>query len=298
MCRILLLFFVAMMLNAQGSAQVIRYRIGANSGMFLSEIVKNENQPSLIPPHEGSRNFTPVLKPGAELEVMVPFTPVFEVGLQFGFDKFSGATPVAPAYNFFFSKENPTRMKNPYPGEALIYDTHLLKFLLTGRWYFLPDTRGVDVFVKYFGGISFIGTDFSFADPYYQVQYAIGKLYSRGTINSDYPKVAVVTGGAGLGFTYRLSDRFDLYFDATSNIIHSDIINGVPNFKYVEAENTKTMERTNALTAVIQGSAGIIFSAIPDRRMSKNNVTRSTKINRYKVIKKKSGKSPYKKGRK
>ncbi len=292
MKRNLILLLLIFIFYNSGKAQVFRYRLSANSGIFISEIGKKEIKPLGTVAHPGSKDFSPVWKPGAELEIILPFSRIFEMGIQLGYDNYAGYTSTAPLYNFFLSKQNPLRYSetssgNYYPDEALIYDTQVLKILGVGRWYFLPYSKEINIFMKYFGGVAFTGTDFTFDNPVHRVKYDVGVLYSRGTKNSEYPKVSGITGGAGLGATYRLSDRFDVYLDATASLIHSDIVNGVPNYDYVQTEGINRMERINAISALVQGSLGIVYSAIPDRRMNKSNVTRSSSVNRNKFLKRK-----------
>jgi hypothetical protein len=162
----------------------------------------------------GSEEFSAVFKPGAELEIMAPVTPDFELGLQFGYSNIAGQTPSPPLYNFFLSRFNPLPDNYKYPNKALIYDTKILSILGTARFYVLPLSSNMNVFLKLLGGVSFTGTDFTFEDPVHRVQYDVGVLHSRGTKNSDYPKKAALTGGFGLGTSYRLSDKLDIYFDA------------------------------------------------------------------------------------
>ena len=288
MKRNLTLLFVVFMLFETGTAQVIRSRLSANSGIFLGEVSKKEIPPPLVNSHPGSQDFKPALKPGAELEIIAPFSRTFEMGVQFGYDNYAGHTPTAPLYNFFLSRYNPMPLSNRYPDEALIYDTHILKILGTARWYFLSYSKELNFFMKYFGGVAFTGADFTFDNPVHSVRYEVGVLHSRGTKNSDFPKTSGITGGAGLGAAYRLSDRFDLYFDATASLINSDIVNGVPNYNYVTVDNVNRMERTNAISATMQASIGIIYSAIPDRRINKSNITRSNSMNRNSFMKRKA----------
>lgn len=280
------------------SGQIFRYRLSTNTGLFLGEPGKAEiNHPmkdELSNP--GSKEFSAVIKPGAELEIMAPITPDFELGLQFGYSWFSGHTPSPPLYNFFLSRFNPLPDNYKYPDKALIYDTQALSILGTARFYILPVKSNMNVFMKLLGGVSFIGTDFTFKNPGYRVQYDVGVLYSRGTQNSDYPKIAALTGGLGFGSAYRLSDRFDIYFDATASLINSDIVNGVPNYNYSENEGQASMESTNSLAAVAQASIGLVYSAIPDRRFNKNNFTRSSRVSKNLFHRKKRGK-PFSKRR-
>lgn len=282
MKRFLTLMFLFFLIYGGATGQIFRYRLSANSGIFLGEPGKAEidypMKDELSNP--GSEEFSAVFKPGAELEIMMPVAPDFELGLQFGYLNFAGQTPSAPMYNFFLSRFNPLPDNYKYPNKALIYDTQILSILGTARFYVLPVSRNVNVFMKLLGGVSFIGTDFTFKNPVYRVEYDVGVLYSRGTKNSDYSKKAALTGGVGLGTTYRLSDKLDIYFDAAASLIHSDIVNGVPNYNYINNDGRSSMERTNSLAAVAQVSVGLTYSAIPDRRFSKSNFTRSSRVNK------------------
>lgn len=291
----LLLLFLLIFVSASG--QIFRYRLSANTGVFLGEPGKSEiNYPMKDElSYPGSQNFRPTLRPGVELEIMKPVSSEFEWGLQFGFTNISGYTPQAPLYNFFLSRYNPLPISYRYPTETLTFDTKLLSIHATARWHFLPVLSDVNIFLKVLGGVSFTGTDFTFQDPYYSIKYDVGVLFARGTQNSDYPKYAAISGGAGLGATCRISDKLDIYFDVTASLIHSDIVNGVPNFNYLESQST--MERTNSLSSVAQASLGLLYSAIPDRRVHKSNFTRSNRVNRN-TFPKKNRSKPFTKGRK
>ena len=298
MKRNLALLFLFFVVYGGATGQIFRYRLSANSGMFLGEPGKAEidypMKDELSNP--GSEEFSAVFKPGAELEIMAPVSPDFELGLQFGYSNFAGQTPSPPLYNFFLSRFNPLPDNYKYPNKALIYDTKILSILGTARFYVLPVSRNMNVFFKLLGGVSFTGTDFTFKDPVHRVKYDVGVLHSRGTKNSDYPKKAALTGGVGLGTTYRLSDRLDIYFDATASLINSDIVNGVPNFNYINNEGQTSMERTNSLATVAQASIGLTYSAIPDRRFNKSNFTRSSRVSKNLFHRKKGGK-PFSKRR-
>jgi hypothetical protein len=297
MNRNLTLILLVLLLFEQGTAQVIRYRLSANSGIFLGEPLQKETAPPVVISHPGSQNFKPVLEPGAELEIILPFSRNYEMGVQLGYDNYSGVTPTAPLYNFFLSKYNPMPNSHKYPDESMLFDTKIIKLMGTARLYFYSFSNDLNFFMKYFGGVAFTGSDFTFENPVDRVKYDVGVLFTRGTKNSDYPKIPALTGGAGLGATYRLSDRFDVYFDVTASLIHSDLVNGVPNFNYVVEVETPRMERINAVSATMQGSVGIIYSAIPDRRISRNNITRSTSVNKNKFLNRKPKSSFNKKRR-
>jgi hypothetical protein len=293
MKRCLLLLFVVFMLFETAEGQIYRFRISANSGIFLGEAGKAEVKPPVDLSYEGSRDFKSELRTGLEFEIIRPYSRDFELGIQLGYLNLAGHTPTAPLYNFFLSRHNPLPNAYKYPDEALIYDTKLLNVLGTARWYFLPYSKELNIFMKFFGGVTFVGTDFTFDDRRHRVYYDVGVLFARGTQNSEYPKMAGITGGAGLGATWRLSDKFDVYMDLSASGIHSDLVNGVPKFNYVNNEGKTSLQRANTVSLISHGSLGIIYSAVPDRRISKNNITRSNRISRNKSIKK----SPYRKNK-
>ena len=299
MNRYLALLFLFLLIFGSASGQVFRYRLSANTGIFLGEPGKAEiNHPMKDElSYAGSQNFKPTLMPGAELEIMAPVSPDFEWGLQFGFTNLAGYTPQAPLYNFFLSRNNPLPDTYKYPTETLIFDTKLFSIQATARWHFLPILGEVNIFMKFLGGVTFTGTDFTFKDPHYSIKYDVGVLFARGTQNSDYPKYAAISGGAGLGATYRISNKLDVYFDLTASLINSDIVNGVPNYNFVNNQGQTSMQRTNSLSSVAQANLGLLYSAIPDRRFNKSNFTRSNRMNKNTFLKKNRSK-PFTKGRK
>jgi hypothetical protein len=280
MNRFLFILILLLLTGKPAVSQIFRYRLSANSGIFLGEMGRPETEhPSKDAlSHPESKDFRPTLKPGAELEIMRPVSMYFEWGMQFGYSRLAGYTPQAPLYNFFLSKNNPLPPSNRYPAEALVFNTQLLSILPTARWHFLALKNDVNLFLKLAGGVSFVGTDFTFREPHHNIKNDVGMLYAQGTKNSDKPKTSALTGSTGLGATYRISDKLDIYFDATLWFINSDVINGVPNFDYVEVSETGTMQRAGALAAAAQASVGLVYSGIPDRKFNRGNVTRSGKV--------------------
>lgn len=277
---ILLLLFILIFENA--SAQVLRYRLGGNSSFFITEPGNAEisHPASSTISYAGSNDFKPVFKIGAEIEIMAPVTTDFEIGLEFDYSNLSGYTETAPLYNFFLSRYNPLPDTYKYPNEALIYNTTLLNILGTARFYILPLDDNLNFFLKTFGGVTFVGTDFTFQDPFYRVNYDVGVLYSRGTLSNEDPKEAVFNGGAGMGVTFGLTDKLDIYFDGTTSFIHSDKVNGVPNYDYLNNNGEEAILPTKSWAFVAQVSIGLIYSAIPDRRLNKGNFTKSRKYHK------------------
>lgn len=248
--------------------------------MFISELGPSEiEHPSTeLLTYPGSSDFTPGFKLGAEAEIMAPVTANFEVGIEFDFTNLSGYTETAPLYNFFLSARNPLAGTDPYPSEALIYNTKQLSALGSSRLYFFSIDNEINIFLKALAGIAFTGTDFTFYDPFYRVEYDVGVLYARGTQNSEYPKKAAFSGGAGLGITYKISDKLDICLDGTALFINSDIVNGVPNFNYTVTSGMDSFEPATCWSMVGQVSIGIIYSAIPDRRLHRSRYTKSRNI--------------------
>jgi hypothetical protein len=97
---------------------------------------------------------------------------------------------------------------------------------------------------------------------------------------------------------FRLSDKWDLCIEGTTSLIHSDIVNGVPDYDYVENPEIPggTLQRADNWSLVTQVSVGIIYSAIPDRRLNKGNYTRSRRSSK-KLFWKQKNRSPFSKKR-
>jgi hypothetical protein len=296
MIRILFLLCIFMLFFEMAPAQIFRYRFGGNSGFFLGEPGDAElkHPQASGNSHPGSRDFESGFKMGAEAEIMAPLTTDFELGIEFDYTKLTGYTETALLYNFFLSRFNPLPDNYKYPSEALIYNTKLLNILGTARFYFLQLDENLNLFFKAFGGVAFVGTDFTFHDPFYRVEYNVGVLYSQGTKSNEEPKEVAFNGGGGLGVTFRISDKWDLYLDGTASFIHSDIVNGVPNYDYVINDGAERIQRTESWAIVPQLSIGLVYSAIPDRRLNKGNYTRSRRSSKSLFWKRKSS-SPFSK---
>ncbi len=278
--NIIVFIFFFVFINITGSAQIFRYRLSGSSSMFISELGPSEiehPQTGLFT-YPGSSDFNPGFKLGAEVEIMVPVTSNFELGIEFDFTNLAGYTETAPLYNFFLTARNPLAGSDPYPDEALIYTTKQLSALGTSRLYFFSIDNDMNIFAKALAGVTFTGTDFTFDDPFYRVEYGVGVLYARGTKNSEYPKKAAFSGGAGLGITYKISDKLDICLDGTALLINSDIVNGVPNFNYTVISGMESFEPALCWSMVGQITIGIIYSAIRDQRLNRSRYTKSRKI--------------------
>jgi hypothetical protein len=271
------LLIILVIICSDISAQIFKYRVSGTSSMFISESgsaeIRHPQAGALE--HPGSSDFSPEFRVGAEGEVMAPISPYFDVGLEFDFINHAGYTETAPLYNFFLTKYNPLSDSYPYPVEALIYRTKQYAFYGTTRLNLLPQIKTFNVFLKAFGGVAFTGTDFTFQDPFYRVEYEVGVLYAKGTRNSEDRKDASFSGGTGLGFTYRIMDKVDLYIDGTAVFTNSDIVDGVPNFNYKNIEGEESLDPASAWGSVAKISIGVVYSAIPDQRLHRSRYTKS-----------------------
>ena len=258
------------------SAQIFRYRISANGSLFLNEIGSTEINTrfnDLIFPD--SEKFKPEIKTGAEIEFLMPVSDKLETGIEFKYNQLAGKTEKAPLYNFFLTDKqeihNPLPNSNRYPREPLMFSTKMLSVLATSRFYLLPADEETSFFVKAAAGVSFVGTDFTFQNPVHRIDYNVGVLYSRGTLNSEYPKKAAFNGGIGLGTIIEFSNKISFYADAGTSFIYSDIVNGVPNYDYIQRGEDESLIKTNALSMMAQFSIGIIYSDVRVNRLIRNN---------------------------
>lgn len=312
MRRLQILTLILVLLAGTASSQILRYRVSANSSLVIQETGQGEiiNPQSEFSEYPSATDFSPVLKLGADIEVMVPVTSHFEVGAEFEYGNIAGRTETPLLYNFWhFDWINPIQpvtlepgntlgyqIQNEvvYPSEPIIYETTQLSILGTTRFYFLPSRSPVNFFLKAFGGIAFVGTDLKFHDPYYRIEYDVGYLFSHGTKNSQRQKDKAFHVGGGLGGHYKITERVAIYLEANVSHIASDLMNGVPDFNYIGGTGLdyKPAEGVGALAGQI--SLGLVYSAIPDQRLNTGNSTKSRRLMKKRTWKKKR-KNPFKK---
>ena len=297
MRRLQILTIVLVLLAGTASSQILRYRVTANSGMVFRETGQGEivNPQSEISEYPSATDFSPSLKLGADLEVMAPITNHFELGAEFEYGNLAGRTETPRLYNFFlFDWVNPLPNDYIYPAEAILYHTRQLSLLGTMRFYFLPQRSQLNLFLKGFAGIAFVGTDLKFHDPYYRVEYDVGVLFAQGTKNSQRQKDRAFHVGGGLGGHYKISERVAVYLEANVSHIASDLMNGVPDFNYIGGTGVdyQPAEGIGALAGQI--SLGLVYSAIPDQRLNTGNYTKSKRLMKKRTWKK-NRKNPFKK---
>jgi len=298
MRRLQILTIILTFFTFNATSQILRYRLTANTGFLLNETGSDE-----IPPpspwyteHPNASDFKSQFDMGADLEIMAPITSHIDAGIEFEYANLEGSTQTPKLYNFFlFDWTNPLP-GDIYPAEAIYYETTQLNILGTVRYYIKPSDEEVNFFVKAFGGISYVGTNLNFRDPFYRVTYKVGVLYAKGTKDSKDPKDKAFCGGLGIGGTYSITKRMAIYAEFSGSYVNSDIINGVPNYDFTEAGSIHFLpsEGIGALTG--QLSVGLVYSAIPDTRVNKRvSSTKSSRLTKKKTWKKPKHNKFYKK---
>ena len=233
----------------------LKYRFSANSSTLLHEgKFVNILDPAIagLSTPGGKNKFTPDFNAGFEMEISVPLSNLFSVGLEFERYNLSGVNKNPVYYNYFAEKTN----KFTYHQEALKYTTSLNNLVVNVRYF----PFGVRVFqpsIKTFGGVSFVGTNLQFNDPQDQINI-FDPLFSRGTQQSTDTKWPAFYFGAGLGFEYHINNQFSIYLDASLSVIDTDIVDGVPNLSYNELTQINERVHTSALSSQI--SFGFCYS--------------------------------------
>jgi len=269
MNRKLILTLIISLLIANAFGQVLKYRVGANGGMFQKEVGPAEVEHPLVGvlSSPNSTAFTNNFKMGYEAEVMVPWTPHLETGIELEYTNFSGYNDVPPYYNYYFAPNNPTVITTTEP---LIYQTSVISALANFRYYVLPD-NGINPFLKVFGGISFVGTELNYKDPVFRTENNVDVLYAIGTKNSQDPRDPALYYGGGVGINFQLSKKISLYLDGTAAIINSDKVNGIPNYDYSNNNGNEVLTPVGNKSFVAQVSIGLIFISGTDLGITAGN---------------------------
>jgi hypothetical protein len=268
MNRKLIFTLIAIALYGSVYGQTLKFRTGANYGKFNKEIGGDEIEyPSIDIYNQDKTDFTHAFEPGFEAEIMQLWSPNIETGIEFDFSKFSGKNDTPPVYNYFFLLNADDFI---FPVPSLIYESSALNLMLNFRYYFLPEGK-VSPFLKVFGGVSFVGTDFNYKDQGVWPQEGAGILFSMGTENSDNSRESSLCYGTGLGFDFELNDRISLYVDGSASIIGSDKVDGIPTLDYIVDNGRGTLLSVDNKALTTQISFGIVFTSDVDLGLSKNS---------------------------
>lgn len=256
MNRKLIVTLIVAVLCGSAYGQAIKFRLGANGGMFQKETGPEEVlHPVVIANTDpNSTDFTSNFESGFEAELMYPLSQHFESGLEFEYSNYSGYNNKPPFFNYYFAQENPTQSATNLP---LVYESSVMSFLVNFRYLVFPN-KAINPFVKAIGGLSFVGTELNYEDRNYGIEQGVDYLYAIGTANSEKGREAALYYGGGAGVMVSLTDKFSLYIDATAAIINSDKVDGIPNYDYDEVEAIVNPVGNKAFISQI--SLGLVFS--------------------------------------
>lgn len=259
--KILILVLPLLILSLLANAQVIGFRLAANSGMLISEF-----GPSDVPldpaqnPALSTERFSPQPTIGIEGEILFQIAPSSFFGIEIDYTHLKGNNDNPPYYNYFHTPYFQEFQDN-FSNAPIKFNTHLWNVAVNYKYFFFKE-KTFQPFVKVTGVVAFVGTDLK-----YQENPDLGAsgtnsdlLYSRGTTNSEQKKWPVFHMGGGLGFSYDLNKRLALQADATATVVNSGIVDGVPNFTYVQENGEDLLRYNRRLSLTTQISLGVVYT--------------------------------------
>lgn len=256
--KTVLTLFLLLIISGFLQAQIIGFRLAANSGVLLTEF-----GPSDVPLHpeqnpaQSSNRFTPQPTAGFEGEVLFQISPSSFFGIEADYTHLKGFNDNPPYYNYFYTPYF-QQYQDQFYYSSIKYNTHLWNLAVNYKYFFFPE-KTFQPFVKLTGVVAFVGTDLTYKDlPEQSLEWDV--LYARGTANSDQKKWPVFHFGGGLGFSYDLSNRMAFQVDGTLTVVNSGIVNGVPNFTYVQENGEDLLRYNRRLSLTAQVSVGIVYN--------------------------------------
>ena len=241
------------------SAQVIGFRLAANSGMLLSEFGRSDvPHPTsfLLTPAQSSNHFTPQPTIGIEGEILFQISPSSFFGIEADYTHLKGFNNNPPYYNYYLTPYFQD-FQEEYYQSTIQYNTHLWNLAVNYKYFFFKE-KTFQPFVKLTGVVAFVGTDLSYKNlPIEPISSDI--LYARGTSNSEQKKWPVFHLGGGIGFSYDLSDRMAFQVDGTMTVVNSGIVDGVPNFTYIQEDGLDLLRYNRRLSLTAQISIGVVY---------------------------------------
>ncbi len=263
---ILSLLVLVVILCGNAFSQELKIRLGGNYGQFSKEVGKKEVEHPLVSvlSNPNATDFTYNFEPGFDGEAMLFWNSNVETGIEVKYSKFSGNNEIPPYYNYYFAPDNPTVITTTEP---LLFETSALSFLLNFRYYLASEGK-INPYFRAFAGLSSVATEFNYQDLSVWDEGEAGVIYSAGTKDSENPKESALHYGAGFGINFGVSDKVSVYIDGTASVINSDIVDGIPNYDYIEAD--QTMERINGGAMFYQISLGIVFDTGINLGLNKN----------------------------
>lgn len=251
--------FVLLFLSGFAKAQIIGFRLAANSGVFIAELGESDvphPDALFLSPATSSETFVPQLSLGFEGELLFYVTDKSYFGIELDYSNFKGYNNDPPVFNYYL-----TPYFDQFQDELYIvpvaYNTTMYNLAVNYKYFFL-NKHTFKPFLKLTGVVSFVGTDYTYKDnPDPELDWDV--LYARGTSNSEQEKWPAFHIGGGLGFSYDISERVSFQVDGTVTAVNSGIINGVPNFTYVREDDTDLLKYNDRFSLTAQISVGLVY---------------------------------------
>lgn len=243
-----------------GNCQVIGFRLAANSGMYINELGDSDVllDPLEQTPAISTQNFKMQPTIGAEGEILFQVSRMSHFGIELEYSKLKGYNETPPIYNYYLTPYY-ADYQNYYTDDPVAFNTTLINVAVNWKYFFFKQSP-LKPFVKLTGVVAFIGTDFTFNEDSDPESFESNILYSRGTSNSEQEKLPAFHLGGGIGFDYKINDRWSFQADVTSTVINSDIINGVPNFTYEKVDDKDMLLYNKRPSLTAQISAGLVYT--------------------------------------
>lgn len=261
--KLILVFFVSTILFAPARAQLIGFRLGVNSGMFINELGTSDiPHPDVLDatPALSSKKFKAQPTVGAEAEILFQVSPMSHFGIELEYAKLKGYNNTPPVYNYYLtSYYYKFQPGGEFITDPVAYNTTLLNLAANWRYFFF-ESSPLKPFVKLTGVVTFLGTNYTLKEIPDSYVLESELLYARGTSRSDQKMLPAFHIGGGVGFEYSFSDRWSLQADFTATAINSEIVDGVPNFTYTVEEGAELLNNNKQFSLITQISVGIVYS--------------------------------------
>jgi len=263
MARILTIsvLFLLIMSGENVSAQYMGLRFAVNSGLLVTELGKSDAlHPNALAhtPATASETFTPQPAMGAEAEILFQISPNAFFGIELDYTHLKGYNDNPPWYNYYLTSYFSEYQSVDYIYAPIKYNTTLLNLAVNYKYFFFRE-KVFQPFVKLTGVVALVGTEFTYKE-FPEANLESDVLYARGTANSNLRKWPTFHFGGGIGFSYDISKQLAFQIDGTATILNSGIINGVPNFTYIQENGENLLRYNRRLSLTTQISAGIVYT--------------------------------------
>ncbi|MFV0590591.1 MAG: hypothetical protein ACK5M7_04340 [Draconibacterium sp.] len=271
--RILTALFLLFFLGNYASAQLMGFRFALNSGLLVTELGKSDAlhpDALALTPATASETFTPQPTIGAEAEILFQISENAFFGIELDYTHLKGYNDNPPWYNYYLTPYFSEYQPVDYVYAPIKYNTTLFNLAVNYKYFFFKE-KVLQPFVKLTGVVALVGTDLKYQGiPEFWGDGTVSVpdvpviesdvLYARGTANSNLRKWPTFHFGGGIGFSYDISDHLAFQIDGTVTFLNSGIINGVPNFTYVQENNENILRYNRHLSLTTQISAGIAYT--------------------------------------